>query len=93
MRKHKSHVFDCWDSLKTALRSSHPKHKRSENSILKPLLPGLGWGKGTLVLHDMGKKRKGGKEGKQERKKSEFLFPRSPKSLALAAGEVGVGLS
>ena len=45
------------------------------------------------MLHDMGKKRKGRKEGKQERKKSEFVVPRSPKSLALAAGEVGVGLS
>lgn len=59
--KHRSWVFDCWDSLKTAFRSSHPKRKCSEYSILKPLLPGLERGKAIRVLHDMRKKRKGRK--------------------------------
>lgn len=48
--KHRSWVFDCWGSLKTSLKSGHPKYKYGDYYILKPLLP-LGAEKVTSVLH------------------------------------------
>lgn len=70
MCKHRSEIFDCWDSLKTTPRSSHPKYKHSEYSIVKPLVPGLENGESHTSDPYMGKKKEGRKEGRQEEKES-----------------------
>lgn len=72
--KHRSWVFDCWGSLKTSLKSSHPKYKYGDYYILKPLLP-LGAEKVTSVLHIWGEIREEGNEA--ARKKRKLFLPAS----------------
>lgn len=79
MCKHRSEVFDCWDSLKTTPRSSHPKYKHSEFSIVKPLVPGRENGESHTT------DPKDGKKAGRKKKKVFLMLPKCPKSLTLVA--------